>query len=309
MPAEQLLGFREWWSPAALVGTAAVAVLYALIVGPFRSMFPDAKPVSHWRRAAFLAGLAVHYLARGGPVDLLGHFTFSAHMVAMFMAYYLAPPLMLLGCPEWLVRPLFSRPVLRRVFGVLTAPLVTAVLFNAAFSLYHFPAIHDYVMTHYTLHWWYWTGMLAAAFLMWWPILGPMRDGMRLSHLRKIAYLLLNSVLITPACALIIFAGEPLYATYTDATAWAKALGYCVPAETARALAESGGPLRWAWFSPLEDQQLGGVLMKVLQEFVFGAVLGYLFFSWYREERKKDAEEDAATPGLDAAGRPGEVRP
>ena len=31
-------------------------------------------------------------------------------------------------------------------------PILTLVLFNMLFSLYHVPVVHDYVMTHFLIH-------------------------------------------------------------------------------------------------------------------------------------------------------------
>lgn len=39
---------------------------------------------------------------------------------------------------------------------------------------------------------------------------------------------------------------------------------------------------------PLEDQQLGAVLMKIIQEAVYGTYLAVIFFQWVRTEREKD---------------------
>nr|WGD91455.1 hypothetical protein P5665_18820 [Bacillus subtilis] len=40
-----------------------------------------------------------------------------------------------------------------------------------------------------------------------------------------------DGMLLTPACALIMFSGAPLYATYTDPALWAEAMRLCVPAD------------------------------------------------------------------------------
>jgi putative membrane protein len=44
--------------------------------------------------------------------------------------------------------------------------------------------------------------------------------------------------------------------------------------------------------SVINDQQLGGVIMKIVQEIVYGIALAYTFFRWYRTERKQEEEED-----------------
>ena len=58
-------------------------------------------------------------------------------------------------------------------------------------------------------------------FAMWWPIIAPIPELDRLSPLQKMTYLFADSILLTPACALIIFAGSLMYKSfpYTDVPA------------------------------------------------------------------------------------------
>jgi putative membrane protein len=37
--------------------------------------------------------------------------------------------------------------------------------------------------------------------------------------------------------------------------------------------------------SAREDQQVGGVIMKIIQEIVYGSVIGYNFFKWAKREQ------------------------
>ena len=39
------------------------------------------------------------------------------------------------------------------------------------------------------------------------------------------------------------------------------------------------------------DQQTGGIIMKIVQEIVYGTIIGYVFFKWARREREKDREQ------------------
>jgi putative membrane protein len=43
--------------------------------------------------------------------------------------------------------------------------------------------------------------------------------------------------------------------------------------------------------SLLHDQQLGGVLMKVIQEIIYGTMLGHVFFEWYRKDQEEAKKE------------------
>ena len=68
--------------------------------------------------------------------------------------------------------------------------------------------------------------------MMWWPMLNPLPEYQTLSDIKKLGYMFANGILLTPACALIIFTTAPLFATYTDPAAWMKAMELCVPAGT-----------------------------------------------------------------------------
>lgn len=280
--------FAELWSPWFALWMMALVAAYFVLTGPLRYRFADAQPVSLSRKITFVTGMVVYYFAMGGPLNVLAHLMFSMHMTAMAIGFILAPPLILIGLPGWLLRPVFYHPKVKGTFRLLTHPLVAVLAFNTLFSFYHMPAIHDYVMTHYWVHEVYYIALLVSAFIMWWPIIAPIPEQERLTDLRKIAYVFLNGLLITPACVLIIFASQPVYQTYSDPNVWATALGYCVPRGSEEILKELVGPQAFAWLPPRDDQQLGGVIMKVLQEIIYGSALAYIFFNWYINEKKED---------------------
>lgn len=112
-------------------------------------------------------------------------------------------------------------------------------------------------------------------------------------------YIFLNGVLLTPACALIIFASGPLYNTFYDPVVWARALAYCVPGGSADILSQYSGPSAFATMDPRHDQQLGGVIMKLAQEFIYGTILFYVFNQWFRKESREDDPEPAGEEWLD----------
>ncbi|MDF2722152.1 MAG: cytochrome c oxidase assembly factor CtaG [Paenibacillus sp.] len=293
----QYFSFVDLWNPWQIVLTVLIGAVYLTLTGPKRTWFANSAPVSVGKKTLFLIGLVVFYFAHSGPLNLLGHLMFSAHMTAMTLAYLVAPPLMLMGIPQWMVASLTARKIGAGVFKAMTQPLIAVFSFNLLFSMYHLPAIHDYVMTHYTVHTIFFYGLLVTAFMMWWPVIAPTSGVNGLSELKKMGYIFANGVLITPACALIIFADSSVFATYSDPVMWAKAMGYCVPANSQFLLDSFNGPQFFAIFDPQEDQQLGGVIMKIMQEITYGAALAYTFFSWYARERKKDdADSEPIVP-------------
>src|ERR1700723_1200536 len=66
---------------------------------------------------------------------------FSMHMLQHLMQTFLIPPLLLLGTPGWMIRPLIlSRPI-KPVARMLTTPVVAFLIFAAVFVTAHFPPL------------------------------------------------------------------------------------------------------------------------------------------------------------------------
>ncbi|GGF93899.1 cytochrome c oxidase assembly factor CtaG [Paenibacillus albidus] len=287
--------FADLWSPLFLAAILLLIAGYFVVIGPLSGKFPGSGPVSLWQRLLFVSGIIALYLAQGGPVSLLGHIMFSFHMLSMALSYLVAVPLIMLGIPEWIWRALLKVNPLRRL-SFLAHPVVAALVFNGLFSLYHIPAIHDYVMLNFTVHRLYYLVLFLTAGLMWWTLINPLPERRMASGLGKIGFIFLNMVLLTPACGLIIFADQTLYATYSDPDTWAQAMGYCVSGDPAVLLQNFGGPTFFGLMSPKVDQQVGGIAMKFIQEIIFASMLAYVFYHWYKKENGQDDAEVSGSP-------------
>lgn len=276
-------GGRVVWNPEWLVFTILLTTLYFVVIGPLRSRFPDAEPVPISKQIRFVLGMVLFYFAIGGPVNLIGHFLFGVHMVQQTALYMMMPPLLIIGMPDWLLRAIIQKLRLSKLILAISKPLIGLFTFNVLFSFYHFPLIFDTVKTDFILHNLMMVVLLIAAFAMWWPVLTPLPEFNRLSELRKMGYMFLNGVLLTPACALIIFAKAPLFDTYISGPVLLCTPFYAIPLEdTPRQLYTS--------LSVLNDQQLGGVIMKLIQETVYSSVIAYNFFRWFRKERGSEPD-------------------
>ncbi|CAM3682937.1 cytochrome c oxidase assembly factor CtaG [Cohnella lubricantis] len=291
----QYFSFAELWSPYFLVFMLAVATLYSFVVGPWRGRFAGAEPVPVGRQLTFYLAMALLYFAQGGPLSLLAHLMFTFHMTDMAVSYILVPPMLLAGIPAWLWRAIF-RPRFWKPFKFMTNPIFGLLLFNLLFSFYHIPSIHDWIMVHYVLHGIFYAVLLGAAMLNWWHTRCPVPEWAALSSLKRLGYIFLNSLLLTPACVMIIFASTAMFAVYNDPEVWATAMRYCVSGNTAELLAQFKGPAFFNLMDAREDQQLGGIVMKLLQEFINIWALFTVFMEWYRRER---AQED--DPAFDHA--------
>lgn len=284
----QYFTFEELWTPLFLFATAAVVILYYYLIGPWRERHaPGEQRASVWRQTLFVSAAVLFYLVQGGPLSLLGHLMFTFHMVNMSISYLIVPPMILLSVPGYVWKKIFSAAWWK--YGrLLTNPIAALLMFNVLFSVYHVPVVHDFVMTHYAIHRIYYMVLLIAAMLMWWQIACPVPEWNRLSDLKKMAYVFANGVLLTPACALIIFASTPMYATYNDPNVWVQAMGYCVSGDPSRLLTMFDGPQFFNLMKPVEDQQLGGIVMKLVQELMYGLILAYIFFHWFKKEHTED---------------------
>lgn len=144
--------FRTLWSPWFMLSLILVGAAYLLITGPLRDRFTKSEPVKVGQKILFLTGLFVFYIAKGSPLFLLSHLMFSMSMLSMALAYLLAVPLLILGTPSWLFSLFMERRRIKPIISFLMKPLITLLCFNALFSFYHMPYIHDFIMTNYPVY-------------------------------------------------------------------------------------------------------------------------------------------------------------
>lgn len=283
----QIFGFRALWSPYYLLFVLALSTVYYLVTIKYKDKFTSEGYPEKQQMLFFYSGMVLLYLIKGSPIDLLSHIMFTAHMVQMAIYYLVFPILIIKGIPEWIWRTIFSIPVVKQILGVLTKPLIALLLFNGLFSMYHIPVVFDFAKANPFIHALITTIILFTAFCVWWPVFTPLKEQDTMQPLLKLGFIFANGMLITPACALIIFSESALYETYSETGGWIQALSLCVPPTVLNGLSLSGPEM----FSPIpvvEDQQLGGILMKITQEIVYGFILANIFFKWFKQGDKVD---------------------
>jgi putative membrane protein len=282
-----IFGFPALWSPYFIGVLLLVTVLYFLVTVKWRGFFKESERLTKRQGLLFLSAMLILYAIKGSPLDLLGHIMMTYHMLQMAVLYLVVPPLLIKAVPWWIWRSLMAIPVVKQLFSFSSRPLLALILFNGMFSFYHIPLIFDFIKMNETLHGLYTVVLFFFAICMWWPLVNEQPTGKGLDGLKKVGYIFANGILLTPACALIIFASAPLYATYSDGASWLKAMELCVPSSTLSNLNLSG-PELFSNMAVVEDQKTGGIIMKVVQEIVYGFILAQVFFEWVRKE-----EEDA----------------
>jgi putative membrane protein len=216
--------------------------------------------------ASFSGALLVLFLALNGPLhNLSDSYLFSAHMAQHLLLTLVFPPLLLYGTPSWIVRPLVRPRWVMRIARVVTRPLPAATLFTAPIVLWHVPAFYEAALRNHSIHITQHLIFLVTAVLMWWPILSPVPELARIAHPAQMLYLFLLGIPMSVTGALITLSDRALYPFYAAA------------------------PRVWS-LSPLEDQQIGGLLMWVLGGLMLWVVMTVIWFRWSMWDARGDAE-------------------
>lgn len=256
--------FVESWSihPSIPLGLGIVALAYALGVGPLRRRYGWADRVEEVQVVTFGFGLLAFFLALTGPIhDLSDSFLFSAHMVQHLIVTLVAPPLLLLGTPGWLLRPLLRPPMVYKTVRFLTRAPIAFLIFNLTLALWHVPTLYNATLLRLGLHIFEHLLFIGTAFIVWWPVLAPLQE-MRLRPPMQVLYLILLTLPMKGLGALLTLADDLLYPAYALAP-------------------------RVFGISPFEDQRLGGLLMWVPAGMILWGAAAIVFFRWWFEEERR----------------------
>lgn len=290
----RIFGFVANWSPFLLALIVFFIVVYFLLTKLWYKDIEGGRPLKVSEGVFFVAAMIILYAMKGSPVNILAHISFSFHMVQMAFVYLLMAPMMYFAIPDYLQKAFVKLPIAKQVFKIGKKPLLALILFVGVFSVYHIPVVLDFLKTEPTMHTSFEVLLFILALLMWYPMFNKVEpQEVHMGGLWKILYIFGIGMLLTPACGLIIFATTPMYASYTDGDAWLKAMELCVPVGVLNGLEGSSalsGPQYFLNSTTLADQQTGGVIMKILQEVFFSAMLVYIFVRWFREERSNPEE-------------------
>jgi putative membrane protein len=246
----------------ALLLVMLVEVGYLLAVRQARLRFGAAVTRQHI--TYFTAGVLVIFLGAGTPIhDISEQYLFSVHMFQHTIFTLVAPPLLLLGLAEPLLKPLVKNPVTFRVIKSLTYPLIAFVIFNLITLVTHLPFAVDFSLRNHPFHFVIHVILVLSALLMWWPILSPVKEIPRLSPPFQMGFLFIQSLVPTVLTAFIIFAGHSIYEFYRDV------------------------PRIWGT-TAISDQQLAGAVMKLVGGFILWIAIGIIFFRWFGQEEAKE---------------------
>jgi putative membrane protein len=275
--------FHDLWytwgrDPFVIAGLVATAWLYWR---GFRRVWAESargREVRRWEAWAFAGGWLALFVALVSPLHPWGEVLFSAHMTQHEVLMLVAAPLLVLGRP--LVPFLWALPArwrskagafgkrrsVQRVWSVVTNPLVAWAVHAVALWIWHIPALFQATLRSDLVHTLQHLSFLGSALLFWWALVHGRRGLM--GYGAAVLYMFTTSVHSGALGALITFARAVWYPAYVGSTA------------------------SWG-LTPLEDQQLGGLIMWVPAGLVYIVAGLALMVGWMRESERRVARRES----------------
>jgi putative membrane protein len=257
------------WSfePAIVVPLALLAFIYTagmLRRGKIRLL--------RWQHGSFWAGWISLALALLSPIHELGEQLFSAHMLQHEIMILISAPLIAAAHPSatclWAFAPR-HRPGLggwvhrverTSLLRWLATPLIAWLLEAIALWSWHLPVLYQATLKSDWVHAAQHLSFLLTAVLFWSALYGVGRSAM--SYGSATFYVFGTAVHCSALGALLTFSSVLWYPAYATTTR------------------------PWG-LSPIEDQQLGGVLMWVPSGVVFIVIGLVLFAKWLKESDRR----------------------
>ena len=253
------------WNPLILASLGLA--VYGYIRGLLRlNSAARARLFGGLRYAAFTAGIVTLFSALISPFDTLDDQLFSAHMVQHLVLLMIAPPLLILGRPAlacfWAF-PLPGRRAIGRVWirsglkhavDLVMSPIFVWLLCSAALWFWHLPGPYGWALGSESVHAFEHVCFFLTSLMFWSLVLEPL-GRRRMDYGSTLLFVATFGVQTGLLGALLTFAGRPLYAAHLSTTA--------------------------AWgLTPLEDQQLAGLIMWIPASLIHLTTLGVLFVVW-----------------------------
>ena len=256
------------WSlhPSTVIGLAVLAVLYLWRARQAN----DENRLSTGKRISFFSSLIVVFASLNGPIhDLSDTYLFSAHMIQHLLLTMLFPPLIIVGVPGWMLRPLLKNRAVFAIAKFFTKPIICFAVFNLVIAGWHLPMFYNAAMANHNIHILEHLMFMSAAVLMWWPLASQLPELPRLPYPMQMLYCFLMTIPMSIVAVYISMADQVLYPAYSAAP-------------------------RITTLSPLDDQLLGGLIMWVPGGTIFMIIMTVIFFKWAAR-----GEDDAASAQVD----------
>ena len=267
MSPDPTIGWHPHPDVWLLVAVLAGGYWYALRRWGPHHVSPGDPPATRRQMISFFAGVLTIWVAADWPIhELSEERLLSVHMVQHLLITLVAPPLLLLGTPGWMLRSLLRPRWLLALVRTLSRPFPALLLFNAFLAFSHWPVIVDAALGSELIHFGLHAILVGTALLMWMPVLSPMFEIPRLRYPAQMLYLFAQSIVPTVPASFLTFADGPIYAFY----------GLAAP---------------MIGVDPVVDQRIAGLTMKLVGGFILWGFIAALFFRWNKQDSLTGSDE------------------
>jgi putative membrane protein len=262
------------WSfdPVSVICLAVSALIY---IGGVHRLWKDAgryHGVSLREALLFAGGWTALFIALVSPLHPWGEVLFSAHMTQHEILMLIAAPLLAWSRP--LIAALWAIPLawrkrigaavrwapVKSVWQFIAAPFAAWIIHALALWLWHIPSLFQATLESDLVHTLQHASFFLTALLFWWSIIAVPRGVA--NYGAGVLYLFTTSIHSGLLGAFLTFTQTVYYPAYSKTT-------------------ESWG------LSPIEDQQLGGLIMWAPSGLVYIFAGLLMFAAWLAESEKR----------------------
>jgi putative membrane protein len=269
---------RAWaFEPLVVICLALSAWLY--VAGLMRTWRGAGvgHGVRRWEALCYAGGWFALFVALVSPLHPWGSVLFAAHMTQHEILMLVAAPLIVLGRPLVLfLRALpagwahalaaaSNKPWWTRTWAVVSSAVFAWLLHAAVLWLWHVPALFEATLESEVVHTLQHASFFGSALLFWWAVIHARRSAG--AYGMAVLYMFTTAVHSGLLGVLITLTSRLWYPAYSQTT--------------------------WSWgLSPLEDQQLGGLIMWIPAGVIY-VVAGLAFVAgWMRESERRVTQRE-----------------
>jgi putative membrane protein len=273
---------RAWeFDPLVIIGLVLSGWLY---FRGLRRLWQATKPgngIRAWEASSYAAGWLAIVIALVSPLHPWGRVLFSAHMTQHEVLMLVAAPLLVLGKPLIAFLWAFHHETARKISGWTKArwwQLIWKILSNAFAAwlihaiilwAWHIPSLFEATIRNDFVHALQHFSFLFSALLFWWAVLHGRQKS--IGYGMAVLYMFSTALHSGLLGALLTFTNSVWYPVYNRTAPF------------------------WG-LTPIEDQQLGGLIMWVPAGIVYIIAGLALFAGWMRESEKRARKAEAHFP-------------
>ena len=265
--------WRSWeYDPLVVIGLVVSAFLYTRGLSRLWGATRVGSGVHCWEAGCYAVGWLSIVVALVSPLHTWGRVLFSAHMTQHEVLMLVAAPLLVLGRPLviflWSLPSSAARRMARwsksaawdRSWRLVSNAFAAFLIHMVALWIWHIPVLFEATIDNNFVHALQHVSFLFSALLFWWAVMHGRQKA--IGYGLAVLYLFTTALHSGLLGALLTFTNTVWYPAYRSTT-------------------QSWG------LSPLEDQQLGGLIMWVPAAVVYIISGIALFAGWMRESEKR----------------------